>query len=231
TSNDMTENIFAEVGLDSIRISTPVFAGDTLTATSVVLEVSDAAETLHSGLMKYRIVVQNQNGAQVLSMNRIVLLKRRSYWSNRDQEFVRTHWKELGDECYRASTCSSARRMRTPVQVDGSANLRGASIRSPRWHRSAIQRQGSLQGSHLVCLLAARPPCGRRARGARPSPRRTHLAHSGSALRISGCALRRRDHRCHPIRNLSDIGRERSCLASQKGRSTHRVCRRPGVFG
>lgn len=96
TSNDMTENIFAEVGLDSIRISTPVFAGDTLTATSVVLEVSDAAETLHSGLMKYRIVVQNQNGAQVLSMNRIVLLKRRSYWSNRDQEFVRTHWKEAG---------------------------------------------------------------------------------------------------------------------------------------
>src|SRR5262249_61897986 len=34
TSNDITENIFAEVGLDAIRIATPVFAGDTLTAVS-----------------------------------------------------------------------------------------------------------------------------------------------------------------------------------------------------
>ena len=53
TSGDMTENIFREDGLDAIRITTPVFAGDTLVATSTVLELSDAADVAHSGRMKY----------------------------------------------------------------------------------------------------------------------------------------------------------------------------------
>jgi itaconyl-CoA hydratase len=92
TSGDMTENIFSEVGLDAIRISTPVFAGDTLTATSLVLDVSDVADPVHSGLMKYRILAQNQNGSSVLSMERTVLIKRRSHWASRDEAFTRQHW-------------------------------------------------------------------------------------------------------------------------------------------
>jgi itaconyl-CoA hydratase len=92
TSGDMTENIFREVALDSIRITTPVFAGDTLTAMSVVQELSDIADPAHSGLMKYRIQVQNQKDASVLSMDRTVLIKRRSHWAARDQEFTCRHW-------------------------------------------------------------------------------------------------------------------------------------------
>jgi itaconyl-CoA hydratase len=92
TSGDMTENIFAEVALDAIRITTPVFAGDTLTAKSVVLELSGVSDPAHSGQMKYRILVHNQNGADVLSMDRTVLLKRRSHWAARDEEFTQRHW-------------------------------------------------------------------------------------------------------------------------------------------
>jgi len=91
TSNDVTENIFAEVGLDAIRITTPVFAGDTLTAVSTVLEVSDAATVPHSGRLKYRIVTQNQHGADVLTMERTVLIKKRSHWAERDAEFSRRY--------------------------------------------------------------------------------------------------------------------------------------------
>src|SRR4029078_11389714 len=54
TSGDISENIFAEVGLDKIRISTPVFAGDTLTAISTILETIDAASMSHRGPMGYR---------------------------------------------------------------------------------------------------------------------------------------------------------------------------------
>src|SRR5437588_229453 len=92
TSNDITENIFAEIGLDAIRISTPVFAGDTLTAVSTILELSDAADVLHSGRLKYRIMVQNQHSADVLSMERTVLIKRRSHWAKRDAEFSGRYW-------------------------------------------------------------------------------------------------------------------------------------------
>jgi itaconyl-CoA hydratase len=92
TSGDMTENIFAEIGLDAIRITTPVFAGDTLTATSLVLELSDVADPAHSGLMKYRIQAFNQKGANVLSMERTVLVKRRAHWEAHDAEFARRHW-------------------------------------------------------------------------------------------------------------------------------------------
>jgi itaconyl-CoA hydratase len=92
TSGDMTENIFAEVGLDAIRITTPVFAGDTLTAKSVVVELTDVPDPAHSGQMKYRIFAHNQKGADVLSMERIVLIKRRSHWAARDEEFTRRQW-------------------------------------------------------------------------------------------------------------------------------------------
>ena len=92
TSGDMTENIFREDGLDAIRITTPVFAGDTLVATSTVLELSDATDVAHSGRVKYRIAVANQTGAPVLTMERSLLIKRRSHWAARDEEFTRLNW-------------------------------------------------------------------------------------------------------------------------------------------
>ena len=41
TSEDISENIFADVGLDEIRLTTPVFGGDTLSAKSIILETAD----------------------------------------------------------------------------------------------------------------------------------------------------------------------------------------------
>jgi itaconyl-CoA hydratase len=93
TSGDMTENIFREIGVDGIRISTPVFAGDTLTAVSTVLEVNDATDTPHSGKLRYKIAVHNQKSESVLTMERTVLVKRRSHWAERDAKFSQTHWQ------------------------------------------------------------------------------------------------------------------------------------------
>ncbi|MGD0420822.1 MAG: MaoC family dehydratase [Xanthobacteraceae bacterium] len=96
TSADITANMFADVGLDAIRITTPVFGGDTLTARSVVLELADVANPGHSGRMKYRIVAQNQTGTSVLTMERTVLIKRRSHWKARDDAFTRQYWPNAG---------------------------------------------------------------------------------------------------------------------------------------
>lgn len=96
TSADMTENMFADVGLDAIRITVPVFAGDTLTARSVVLELAGVADPAHSGRMKYHILVQNQTGASVLTMERTVLIKRGSHWKARDAAFTRQYWPDAG---------------------------------------------------------------------------------------------------------------------------------------
>lgn len=92
TSSDITDNIFAEVGLDAIRISTPVFAGDTLNAVSTILATQDIENPSHSGLLRYRIATRNQAGAPVLTMERSVLIKRRSHWAERDLAFASRFW-------------------------------------------------------------------------------------------------------------------------------------------
>jgi itaconyl-CoA hydratase len=91
TSEDISENIFADVALDAIRLTTPVFGGDTLTARSVILEVADEPATPHSGRVHYRISVSNQAGAVVATLERTVLIKRRCQWQARDADFA-SHW-------------------------------------------------------------------------------------------------------------------------------------------
>jgi itaconyl-CoA hydratase len=91
TSEDISENIFADVALDAIRLTTPVFGGDTLTAKSVILEIADEPAIAHSGRVHYRISVSNQAGAAVATLERTVLIKRRHQWKKRDADFV-NHW-------------------------------------------------------------------------------------------------------------------------------------------
>jgi hypothetical protein len=37
--------------------------------------------------MRYRIEAQNQRAEKVLTMERVLLIKRRSHWAERDQQF------------------------------------------------------------------------------------------------------------------------------------------------
>jgi acyl dehydratase len=92
TSQDISENIFADVGLDVIRLTTPVFGGDTLTAKSVILEIGDDPMTPHSGRVRYRILLSNQANAAVGTLERTVLIKRKNDWQQRDAAFAMKHW-------------------------------------------------------------------------------------------------------------------------------------------
>lgn len=81
-TQDTAENALAELGIDQIRFQSPVFHGDTLYATTEVLDVRDA-EREDAGIVRFRHLGTNQNGKVVVQGDRTVLIKRRSHWGNR----------------------------------------------------------------------------------------------------------------------------------------------------
>ena len=74
---DLTQNAFANLGLDEVRLSAPVFAGDTVWSESIVLEARGSASRPHAGLVTVRTRMLNQDGAQVLSFKRTFYVYRR----------------------------------------------------------------------------------------------------------------------------------------------------------
>jgi itaconyl-CoA hydratase len=78
-AQDTAENALAELGLDKIRFSTPVFHGDTLYAFSEVLAVAPA-ERADAGIVTFRHWGVNQDEKVVFEGERRVLVKRRSHW-------------------------------------------------------------------------------------------------------------------------------------------------------
>ncbi|MEE9279683.1 MAG: MaoC family dehydratase [Myxococcota bacterium] len=81
-SQDIAENALAEVSLDGLRFTQPVFHGDTLYAFTEVLE-SREAEREDAGLVRFRHWGTNQDGVVVFEGERTVLVKRRSHWGER----------------------------------------------------------------------------------------------------------------------------------------------------
>lgn len=78
-SQDTSENALAELALDKLRFTAPVFHGDTLYAYSEVLEVSDGTR-LDAGEVRFRHWGVNQRREVVFETERTVLIKRRSHW-------------------------------------------------------------------------------------------------------------------------------------------------------
>jgi acyl dehydratase len=59
---DITQNAFANLGWDEIRMTHPVFAGDTLWSESIVLEKRESASRPHAGIVTVRTRTLNQDG-------------------------------------------------------------------------------------------------------------------------------------------------------------------------
>jgi itaconyl-CoA hydratase len=81
-AQDTAENALAELGLDHIRFSAPVFHGDTLYAFSEVL-ASGPADRPDAGIVTFRHWGINQNEKVVFEGERRVLVKRRSHWADK----------------------------------------------------------------------------------------------------------------------------------------------------
>lgn len=81
-AQDTAEQCLAELTLDKIRLSHPVFHGDTLYAFSEVLERTDG-DRPDAGVVRFRHYGVNQDDKLCVEAERTVLLKRKSHWAER----------------------------------------------------------------------------------------------------------------------------------------------------
>ena len=67
---DLTQNAFANLGWDDIKMTHPVFAGDTLYSESIVKEKRESSSRPHAGIVTVRTRTLNQDGKEVCSFLR-----------------------------------------------------------------------------------------------------------------------------------------------------------------
>lgn len=74
---DTTQNAFANLGLDDLKLTAPVFVGDTVWSESIVLEVRGSKSRPHAGLVTIRTRTLNQDAVEVLTFKRTFYVHRR----------------------------------------------------------------------------------------------------------------------------------------------------------
>lgn len=74
---DLTQNAFANLGWDDIRMSHPVFAGDTLWSESLVTEKRESASRPQAGIVTVKTRTLNQDGKEVCSFFRTFYVYKR----------------------------------------------------------------------------------------------------------------------------------------------------------
>ena len=74
---DVTQNAFANLGLDDLRLTAPVFVGDTLWSESLVLEMRTSGSRPEAGIVTIRTRTLNQDAVEVLTFRRTFYVHRR----------------------------------------------------------------------------------------------------------------------------------------------------------
>ncbi|WP_235738821.1 MaoC family dehydratase [Nocardioides alcanivorans] len=74
---DLTQNAFANLGWDDIKMTHPVFAGDTIFSESLVLEKRESGSRPHAGIVTVRTRGLNQDGDEVCSFKRMFYVYKR----------------------------------------------------------------------------------------------------------------------------------------------------------
>lgn len=74
---DLTQNAFANLGWDDIRMTHPVFAGDTLWSESLVTEKRESASRPQAGIVTVKTRTLNQDGKEVCSFFRTFYVYKR----------------------------------------------------------------------------------------------------------------------------------------------------------
>jgi acyl dehydratase len=75
--SDCSQKAVANLGMDEVRFSGPVFAGDTLYAESEVLEKRESKSRPGQGIVKIRTLGKNQRGETICTFKRDMLIPAR----------------------------------------------------------------------------------------------------------------------------------------------------------
>jgi itaconyl-CoA hydratase len=74
---DMSQNAVANLGMDELRLTHPVYIGDTLYAESICTGIRESGSRPGFGIISMKTRGLNQDGEEVLSWRRSVMLPRR----------------------------------------------------------------------------------------------------------------------------------------------------------
>jgi itaconyl-CoA hydratase len=77
--SDVSQKAIANLGWTDIKLTHPVFAGDTLYAESEVLDMRLSKSRADAGIVSVRSLGRNQDGAVVCSFDRTMLVQRRGH--------------------------------------------------------------------------------------------------------------------------------------------------------
>jgi itaconyl-CoA hydratase len=75
---DISQNVFANLGWDEIRLPAPVFEGDTIYSRSEVIEKRESRSRPSVGIVRVKTTGYNQEGKIVITFFRTVMVYRRS---------------------------------------------------------------------------------------------------------------------------------------------------------
>jgi len=74
---DTSQQAFANLGWDKIRLPNPLFVGDTLYAESLVLEMRESGSRPHAGIVKIKTRGLNQHGDEIVTWERTFFVYKR----------------------------------------------------------------------------------------------------------------------------------------------------------
>jgi itaconyl-CoA hydratase len=76
---DVSQNVIANLGWDDVRLSHPLFVGDTVYSQSEVLEKRESKSRPQAGIVTVRTVGFNQYGIEAISFRRTVMVYKRGH--------------------------------------------------------------------------------------------------------------------------------------------------------
>jgi len=77
--SDISQKTVANLGWDKVRLTGPVFVGDTLYAESKVLSIRESESRPNQGIVAVESVGRKQDGTQVISFERALLIPKRGF--------------------------------------------------------------------------------------------------------------------------------------------------------
>ncbi len=77
--SDISQKTIANLGWDKIKLTSPVFVGDTLYAESIVLSKRESKSRPNQGIVSVRTTGRNQDGTEVISYERTMLIPKQEH--------------------------------------------------------------------------------------------------------------------------------------------------------
>ncbi|MHB2017997.1 MAG: MaoC family dehydratase [Candidatus Xenobia bacterium] len=86
--SDVSQNVFANLGWDEVRLPHPVFEGDTIYSQSEVLSIRESKSRPGVGIVTVRTTGFNQNGTVVITFQRTIMVYKRGHAPQRPRPEV-----------------------------------------------------------------------------------------------------------------------------------------------